>query len=593
MHGRGFVCKLRRYVLAVAAAWSFFSSPIAVGQQGNAYAPGRPPGTNDLELARQDMAEENYNRAIARFRRYLQKNRNHFDVWSQLAAAIYHTGLPRKALTYLRSVEDRVQNKSFNYFYQGLCYRSLEQANGAKRYLTRAARFSDEFGSRAAFELGVVAFRQGQKRQAGQWLSYYVQRFPNGIYAERSRAMLRALETGQALPEENGVAKPDLEKALYEYDKYSLFPFPHFWLMQAGWGLFAREFQSPTQEGGLKLTEDQSHALVFRGGVGFGPFRSEQGMTWGGYLYRQNWFTDQRRIEVYTEDPGNFEYQPFRLDLMQRHHQFFLDGRKNIANHFFLGAHGRVDWTLIGSRLGGTEDEGEEASQVLPVSFTTLFIPWVGLSYLDYFRTMFYLYFRREVFDDDEDLSNQTFVFEGDFLPSMGLSQTFELPNQAISAQVDLFRYEFVYNDYFLDKTREGFLFTLASGGIPNIEARLAGGYYHDVYTLPLLRTGSCTTNVRGLTPEELKDADREARRCEREDVGILAEASLGWDISRHYRISVKYLFAQNSNDTQREFDETDHVVRVDITMAFPSARRMLHLIDRLGDIAFINEYEK
>src|SRR5690606_6620775 len=182
------------------------------------------------------------------------------------------------------------------------------------------------------------------------------------------------------------------------------------------------------------------------------------------------WLTEYSRIEEYLEEPTDIQYFPFRGDLLERRHQFYGDYRRSFANIFYAGAYARYEFARIGSSFyPGPEDP--DLKQVLKISDTQVLIPWIGVSMTPTMRTLAYLYIRKELNEDSPEHSNKTFELgfgtDEDPVFSLGLSHNMELPEEKIELNLELFRYSFVYNDYWLDYDRIGLLASIEHELIP------------------------------------------------------------------------------------------------------------------------------
>src|SRR5690606_2057886 len=104
--------------------------------------------------ARAKFQAQKYDEAIEYYRQHLRRSPRDYNAWNQIGAAYYHTGLPRRGLRYLKQVERKTAEKSYNYYYQGLCYTAIGYNKKAKEYFAYAAsRFTDEYGSRSTYEM--------------------------------------------------------------------------------------------------------------------------------------------------------------------------------------------------------------------------------------------------------------------------------------------------------------------------------------------------------------------------------------------------------------------------------------------------------
>lgn len=563
---------------------------------GYGRAAAAAPYASYAAAARVKFQQQKFDEAIDLYRKHLRRNPRDYNSWNNLGAAYYHTGQPRKALRYLKQVERRTTEKSYNYYYQGLCYTASDQPDKAKEYFGFAgARFTDEYAARATFEMGFIEYKAQNKPRAQYWLNLYVTRYPNGIYRNDASRMLVSLTQGKWLDDVEGTKKPDIEKALFKYNKLSLHPQPHYWYMQGGWQYLEANGQQPAAQGKLQPRNTQQMAAVVNAGVGAGPWKEGDMAAFGGYTYRQTWFTDLERINQYTEDFTDIEYFPLRGDLLERRHQFYGDFRRDVANVLYFGAFFRWEFARIGSSLFPSPDD-QELKKVLKISDTQLFIPWVGTAWSSTQRSLAYLYMRKELNEDSPDHSNKTYEFGlegGSPVLSLGLSHDMNFPEASLDVNFEIFRYEFIYNDFWLDYKREGALISLEHELIPRWYVTGLVGLYKDAYVLPRLKIQPCgaapivTDGQNPVAPGAGKP-----NVCHRDDSGTLFQAGAYWNYTQFQRISVDVQFVENKNPQQKEFEESKMTVQAAYTMAFPSVKRVQRFVDRYADSAFTKDAE-
>ncbi len=541
------------------------------------------------------MAQKQYDEAIINFREHLRSYRDDFDSWNQLAAAYYHTGLPKRALRYLKSVARKTRLKSFNFFYQGLCYSALNSPRKARTYFQYASAYKDPYGGRALFELGTIYYNKKKPIKSRHWLALYVQRYPNGPYHNLAVKLIRSIDERRFLPGVKGVEKPDMEKALFKYNKLSLFNEPHYWYAQIGSSYdFSQGFEV-TDKGAPKEAQREKQSIIANTGIGFGPLRQGKSTILGGYTYKQNWFTNSERLDTYTEDFTDIEYQPFRPDLLERRHQIYGDFRRKLIEGLYLGLFGRIEFARAGSQFSLIQEDENLPKKTVKISDTTLFIPWIGYSWTSNMRSLFYFYLRNEINDDSPDFSNKTYSFlEGeDTIPiSLGLSHSMSFPSEKLEINLELFRYDFIYNDFFQDYSRYGGLIAAEYHLIAGIYLQALGGYYYDYYISRWPRIGNCSSTKS--TPPEGTDneANKVVTNCYREETGFLASGGIYWNYSQFHRISAELTYIDNFNETQSEFSETRYSIVVVASMAFPSVKRVLRYVDRFSDSALTKQPE-
>ena len=566
------------------------SHDVSATTTGN--SPTRKQGQSSvLGQAQAEFAKQNYDEAVNLYRKHLRAYKTDYNAWNQLAASYYHTGLPRRALRYLKQVEKKTTDRSYNFYYQGLCYQALETFDQARAYLQSASQVTDEYGSRAIFELASIEYNERNREKSAYWLNIYLSRFPNGVYKMQSTQMLQSLASGMWIPNVRGVEKPDMEKALYRYNKLSLINYPHYWLIEAGTTYNISDGWEPKGGGGLSPRATEQLGIIANAGVGVGPWREGPMTAWGGYSYRQQWFTDRERLDTWTDEITDFKYFPFRADLLERRHQFYGDFRRQILDQYFVGVFSRMEFARIGSNYFPTPDDNE-LKTVLRISDTTLFIPWVGATYYRDFRTLFYLFFRKEINSDSPELSNKTFIFDGkEPAFSMGISHDMPFPEYDLNVDVELFQYEFVYNDYWLDYTRRGLITSGEFQFLPRWFGTLFLGYYSDVYQIPRKKLINCSSN-KATEDQKNEPTASEPINCPRTDTGLLYQGGVYWNYTQFTRISANYLVVENSNSTQKEFSEKRQRLEASVTWAFPSVKRVDRFVNRFADSAFTKEVD-
>jgi tetratricopeptide (TPR) repeat protein len=537
-----------------------------------------------LKRAQAEFAAENYDRAIALYRQYLRNNRQHWDVYSQIGAAYYHAGLPRKGLSYLNRVAKMAQQKSFNYLYQGLSYDVLGRKDLAQRFWLSASAVPDVYGGQAAFELAALEYNSRNMARANQWLNFYLTRHPTGPHVKQAQQMLMNLREGRFTGPVEGIKRPDLEAAVFRYNSWSLFDRPHFWSMQLGYQLDFGTQKNPDNDVGIRAVQYQDQGILTNASLGFGPIRSGNAEGVAGYSYRQGWMTDTERVLEFFEDPTNISYQPFQLDLMERRHQLFGDYRRIFGDHFLMGVYGTFEYMSSGSRFSGDSI----LAQVLDVAETTLLVPWVGVTYLQNFSTLFYLYLRKELNSDAPEYSNKTYQLFGEApAASAGLSHYMGFPKYRLDLSVELFQYEFIYNDYWLDFSRLGGIFRLRYEFLRNFFVHGFAGFYNDEYKVPVLKHGSCE-----FTPESRSSGDPRPKQCPRNDQGMLYQAAVYYNWSPSFRLDLSYTHVANASPSQEVYDRTSNIVLFTATMAFPTVERALRYTNRFTEVLFRKDLE-
>ena len=276
---------------------------------------------NWLEKGTTEYRSQNYTRAIKSFRKHLRRHPGDYATWNYLGASYLYSGRPQKSLKILRRFLPKTRLQSFNLYHQGLSHKILDKPAAAERLLIQASRFSDEYGSRANFELAILAWQAGQTKKARRRANAYLKRPGSAIYRKKAQKLLQSIRKGVYTPDLRGAPLPDKETALYNYSNLSLLKGkPHFWFVRLGYAYDQGYVINPDRERKLKKEPFVVHELETQAGIGYGPIKQKDSTISFGYRYSQDWGADNDRILTWMDDPGDLEYFAFRPDLMERRH---------------------------------------------------------------------------------------------------------------------------------------------------------------------------------------------------------------------------------------------------------------------------------
>ena len=540
------------------------------------------------DAARAEFAKGNFDKAIDLYRKYLRGIPSDYSAWSQMGAAYYHAGQPQTALKTLQRVERLAADQSYNYYYQGLCLSVLGFEPTAVKYWEYAAYFPDEPGSKAVMELAVSAYNHNDDGRARYWLQVYLHRFPQGGMVTRANELLRSLDpNGKRQEDVKASERPDPESVIFKYNHWSLFNYPHFWRLQIGTESEEIQGYQPDEHHTIVQRTDSHYAFLVNAAIGVGPIREKYATAFAGYAYRQRWNAERETLDAWVKDPSNFQLFPLRGDLLERTHQVFGDVRRQFNDRYFLGLYARLDFTRAGSSFFPSPDDND-LRIVVSMKDTQLMIPWAGISWDDNMRTMIYLYMRKEINKASPDHTNKTYDITGstgDKAMSFGISHVMEFPAIGLDVNGELFQYEFIFNDFWLDYTRKGVLVGADYNVWQNINLAALVGIYDDQYKLPRIKQGDCnqTGDVNSTT------ASSDAQQCKRADSGQLLQASVYWSYSSTTRVTGSYQMVVNSSG-MKEYSESKNTMRLDVAWAFPSIKRVQRFTERFADAAFTKD---
>lgn len=563
----------------------FIISFLLVGSKAFA-PPSKQSNPSYLKQANKYFSEKKFSKAISYYRKYLRGSRRDANTWNRLAVAYYYAGLPVKALSYLKKWEKRSSEKSYNQFYQGLIYLSLNYPDKAKIPLTKAAHFINQYAARSVYELAVLEYQERNTKRVQYWVGLYRQRFPTGTHIQTIMRIERSLADKTFINDLKGNPRPDLDESLFKYSRYSLYPKPHYWFFQTGYDYSMGSQNEPDlkQPTGVKEAAFTAHNLMVYGGIGLGPIYTNGATSWIGYNYKQDWITNDTRYQTFIKSSDDMtdyiSYFPFRADLLERTHQLYGDLRYKITDSLYVGAFGQQEFKFIGSEyIPGPEGNKVDQNRA-KVSETSLLIPWIGFNYYKNFYTLGYLYLRKVLSEDIPEHSNKTYSFSTTPVMSYGINHRMPFPQQKIEVVAEAFQYEFIYNDYLEDYTRMGLLLSIKYDHNPKISVHGLAGYYQDQYQIPIPRQAGCK-----FEPVSTHSA-REPEQCTRVDTGMIIQTGLSWNYAQFKRLAIKYTYVNNQNATQTEYERTEHNIVATYTMAFPNVDRVMRFVERASDIA-------
>ena len=528
-----------------------------------------------------------YQDAIKALNRYLALYGKDYDAWGLVGASYFHTGLPEKALSILKRVAPKSLFKSFNLYYQGLCYQVIGDTQSSKKILSQTVNYHDIYASYAMVELAVMEYEEHNFHYSKYWIEYYLHLYPSGPFAAQMVKMKESIEDGEVMTNLKRTS-PDTQRALYKFNKFSLMNYPHFWWLQGGYYYETGSQNTPLdKQGSAILVQEQyyNQFINLAAGFGLGPIKQGGSVTHVGYNYIQHWLTTNERFDEYLANPSDLSYQPFRPDLLERHHQFYVQMQKDLTTTVTLG--GVVNYEIVKmatSLIPNVEDYNLRS--VVPIAETSTIIPWVRFNYGTNYATTFYLFLRKEIDEEDSSFSNKTYVSPLDnatVMVSAGVTQKVVLPKIRSELTGELFRYQTMYNDFWLDNTRVGGLVSGTFRATESIRASLMGGYYVDSFTMSEVRSDSCSFAAGRRyvdTPDSIK-------RCTREDTGFFVQVGAQWNISHFHSISGYYRNEQSGNAQFKIQDMSSNKIFFTYTFAFPDLDTVTPFITRIEDEGF------
>ena len=546
---------------------------------------------SSLSQAQAEFAKGSWDKAITLYRRHLRTVPNDYQAWNQLAAAYYHSGQVKTALSTLERIQKNTPSRSFNFFYQGMCIAVLYGDSSAVKYWEYAAHWTDEFGARATYELALHHYRTGDDAKAKQWLTTYLQKFPRGPDSASVKDLLKSAGEDKKTDAAKGFERPDPELSIFKYHPWSLLKTPHFWQLQIeSHGKESQGYQPSQEIGNIEEKNSSAYSLKTKSSIGVGPIRQQGAISFAGYTYKQDWLIQPETLQAFLSESFSLEAFPIRGDMMERSHQFFGDVRKQFSPSLFAGAYARLEFSKVGSSFFPSPDESS-LKVVTPNRDVQLFIPWVGWTWNSSQRSMLSFYFKKEIHRQSGEHSNKTYDLNlsgGEPAISFTLSHAVDFSDKNLNLNFDLFQYEFIYNDYWLDNSRTGGLLGVNYSIFKGLGSSLIVGMYQDKYKLPHVRTENC-----GNVPPTDPTSDDNARvYCVRQDAGQLVQVTVYYDKSTNLRFQFQALMVENKSN-RKVFSDSEVAYSGGVSWSFPGTVRVSRMTERFADAAFTKDTDE
>lgn len=533
------------------------------------------PQGQSLSSIRELMRSRRHADAVLPLRQLLQADPDNTKAWEMLAVSYYYLGRVKEAIKLLKFAEFRSSpDPAYNYLFQGMGYIVLKKYDLAATYLKKSKDIKKSpFAQLAAYELAVFYYNRRKPLRTRRWFNYYLKHYPNSKNSKVLRAFQEHLKLGVFRGRLKGIPKPDLEHAFYRHAPLSLMNLPHYWFLSTG-GTSIEEYgrevdqTNPAKALAFKDRVDHLYILNFDSGIGLGPFDLGDVSLVAGYNYLQKWNTTVERFNVYVDDPSDIRYFLFRPDLLERHHQLYSKFEVLSLQPLSFGAELMGETRRIGaSSWLGEGPEPWDWSQNLTLAHRWVLSPWVGYRLSPRHLLKAYAYVMQEYNKQNQDFSHQTLSLDG--LPlAYGAGYIGTFPRFQLSLDLDVFYYDYVFNDPFLDHSKMGVVGRVSYGVFSEFKLFLQGIYSDDTYTEKHVKLGSCRARLGGV--DKSKVDLRKPHKCPRTETYLSAQFGIDLTYRDSYGIFLmgQYLDNQSIEFEELSFEQMKFVAGV--VIAFP-----------------------
>ncbi len=525
-----------------------------------------------LKPAQEEFTKQHYPAALELLRTYLREHPNDADAWVWLGASYYHCGQAQLALTTLSNAKPKGDLKSLRRYYMALSYDALGKSEKAKSLLSGQARSKDLFAEDALFEWTVIDFEEGDASGAKANIDDYNKRFPNGRYENQMKSIQDHLtEAGHT--EVAGSRRAQYKASYFTSNPLSLVSMPHMWFYELGYDYLRGSRANPGYKNQAPIVQTgaayENYKLTTQFGFILGPFKGTGTQSHTGYVYSQNWFSDSERMNTYSSDPGDFQYFPFRPDLMERSHRLFVEtsGTKGSLN---FG--GYAHWTYIraGSDLFPAP-ERPEIRKSFDLGIRTLFVPWVEWLYSSQHKLRFYLTFEKHLNREQDDYSYKTYNISSS---SASPFMSYTLQNESRFSLLDLkvkeefYHQQYLYNDYWESYTANGFAGQVQARVGGNFHLVAAGAFANNDFSSSVIRSQSCSDVGKEFGGSA---SGGNGVICKRTDKIMKFAAGASYVNNSQQSFAAIFRFDDRKNDKLVVYNESKFELLLVFTHAFPN----------------------
>ncbi len=547
------------------------------------WAQNAEPGKQDssvLVKAQEEFSQRRFVEALQTYRSYLRDHPEDQDTWTRFAATYYHTGQARQALDYLRRSKPSNRLRGFNLYYQALCFDATGDRMRAKRYLARVSKLDEPLAEDALFELAAMEFEDADTTAARTAAEEYQKRYPQGRFRAQMDLILNRLTLAGKV-EVPGTQHARYRTSFFEQHPLSLLAVPHFWYYQLGYYYERSERSNPGYEDERPIIKtgvaSEAFKIVANAGLGLGPFKGKGTESYVGYIYEQDWLSDGDRLKVWTEDPGDVQYFPFRPDLMERRHRLFVE-TSGQSGDFLLGVYGHWQFYRAGSEYFPAP-ERPEIRQAFDVGTENLLVPWVEWSYHPQHSARFYLLFRKYLDRRESDSSFKTYNLFGSGVDPF-LSATIEHNSSfpklwGMTVSAELFQHQYAFNDFFYSYTSRGLAGLVRVAPRPFLHFSGRFGWSQEDYTYDTIQSLGCGSQTSG-----------EPTVCPRIENTFNLGGSVSYINNKQQALSLIGHYRDHKNDKLKVYNESRFDVLIQFTQAFPTLNQVGRYIEPFRGIA-------
>ncbi|MBC7659058.1 MAG: tetratricopeptide repeat protein [Chitinophagaceae bacterium] len=523
-----------------------------------------------LKPAQEEFTKQRYSTALTLLRSYLRDHPNDQDAWVWLGASYYHTGQAQLALTTLLKAKPKSDLKSLRRYYLALSYDALGKSEKAKTLLAAQARSKDLVAEDALFELTVIQYEEGDMTGTQKNIEDYNKRFPDGRHEKQIMGLKDHLtEAGHS--DVPGSRRAQYKATFFETNPMSIVSIPHLWFYEVGYDYARGARSNPGYNGQTPTVQTnaafEEYKLVTQAGLILGPFKGTGTQSHVGYIYSQNWFSDSDRMQTYTNDPGDFQYFPFRPDLMERTHRLFVETQGTRGNWNF-GGYGSWSYIRAGSDLFPAP-ERPEIRKSFDLGIVTVFVPWVEWLYTPQSKFRLYLTFEKHLNREQDSYSYKTYnIASTSESPFMSFTLQHETRFTILDAQLkeEVFQHQYLYNDYWESYRSIGASASLQFRLWNNLHLAIAGSMATKNFDASVIRAVACSDI--GVSVDQSTTA---AVTCPRQDQITKFAAGASYVTNSQQSFAGIFRYNDQKNDKLIVYNENKVEILFVFTQAFPT----------------------
>ncbi len=378
-------------------------------------------------------------------------------------------------------------------------------------------------------------------------------------------------------------AGPTFNSFAQENDAAKFGSLHHFWYVQTGFQSTIRQSWAPKDsENGLLLesVETSEHRLQVQPGLVLDLPKNDQYAARTRLEFLGAADSQMNSWKSFWEEK-DYNHFPFALHKIEQSYRLQSQLDYFLMDRLTLGLEADYEYTRGGLNLGRKQRDLESRSGELGQAYRLKPKVDIDITATDHLEV--YSLFLKNL-DKTSDLNTYK-TYDAD-KKSFGLQYRREWNEPELALRLHGFRYHFVFNDLSKDFARTGLMAELKYRMLDDkLTLAALGGYWQDRFELPTPRIRDCQSSI-------VENSDNQSLvYCSRQDRRTSIGAQVEYDIKDTLRLSFRYTFGQNQNDSLKVYDFDQQSLLLALTWSGDGAKAYLpkHESERLEGLDLLD----